>query len=82
MCKHIKTVRPTADVERYADLYTLGPHECAGMKAIFNKQKKSPDIKISEYLRRTALVTDNIETDLDITDGARGEIDNIRAVST
>ena len=51
---HIETVHPTTDIEHYADLYTLGPHECTGMKALFNtkpqhsKQKKLPDIKISE----------------------------------
>ena len=27
MCRHIKTVHPTTNVEHYAGLYTLGPHE-------------------------------------------------------
>ncbi|KIM77194.1 hypothetical protein PILCRDRAFT_91243 [Piloderma croceum F 1598] len=54
MWSHIETVYPATNVEHYADLYTLGLHEHAGMKAIFNtkprhsKQKKLHDIKISE----------------------------------
>lgn len=54
MQAHITTVHPMADIERYKELYTLEPHERAGMKALYNakprvlKQKKLPDIKISE----------------------------------